>query len=65
MEVNLLTQHRIEKPYGMGGGKSGKRGEQHLIRSNGEKIELPGLATMEVNAGDSVLIETPGGGGFG
>lgn len=65
MEVNLLTQHRIEKPYGMAGGKSGKRGEQHLIRSNGEKTELPGLATIEVNAGDSVLIETPGGGGFG
>jgi 5-oxoprolinase (ATP-hydrolysing) len=65
MEVNLLTQHRIEKPYGMAGGKPGKRGEQYLIRSTGEKIELTGLATIEVNTGDSVLIETPGGGGFG
>ncbi|MBN8651148.1 MAG: hydantoinase B/oxoprolinase family protein [Cytophagales bacterium] len=65
MEVNLLTQHRTEKPYGMAGGKPGKCGKQHLIRSNGEKIELPGLATMEVNSGDSVLIETPGGGGWG
>ncbi|MBX2895345.1 MAG: hydantoinase B/oxoprolinase family protein [Cyclobacteriaceae bacterium] len=65
MEVNLLTQHRIEKPYGMAGGKPGKRGKQYLIRSTGEKIELPGLATMEVNAGDGVLIETPGGGGWG
>lgn len=65
MEVNLLTQHRIEKPYGMAGGKPGKRGEQYLILSTGEKIELTGLATIEVNNGDSVLIETPGGGGFG
>jgi len=65
MEVNLLTQHRIEKPYGMAGGKPGKRGEQYLILSTGEKIELTGLATIEVNTGDSVLIETPGGGGFG
>lgn len=65
MEVNLLTQHRKEAPYGMAGGKAGKRGEQHLIRSNGEKIELPGLTTIEVNAGDRILIETPGGGGWG
>lgn len=65
MEVNLLTQHRNEKPYGMAGGKPGKCGEQHLILTNSEKIELPGLATIEVNAGDRILIETPGGGGFG
>ena len=65
IEVNLLTQHRIEKPYGMVGGNAGKRGKQHLIRSNGEKIELPGLATIEVQAGDRVVIETPGGGGWG
>ncbi|MCE7862050.1 MAG: 5-oxoprolinase [Bacteroidetes bacterium CHB5] len=64
MEVNLLTQHRIEKPYGMAGGKPGKRGEQYLIR-NGEKIRLTGLATIEVNDGDKILIETPGGGGWG
>jgi 5-oxoprolinase (ATP-hydrolysing) len=65
MEVNLLTQHRVEKPYGMAGGKPGKCGEQYLIRSNGEKIELPGLATVQVNASDRIVIETPGGGGWG
>lgn len=65
MEVNLLTQHRIEKPYGMASGKPGKRGKQYLIRSNGGKIELQGLDTVEVNAGDKIMIETPGGGGFG
>lgn len=64
MEVNLLTQHRKVAPYGMEGGKAGKRGEQYLIR-NGEKIPLTGLATIEVNAGDKILIETPGGGGWG
>jgi 5-oxoprolinase (ATP-hydrolysing) len=65
MEVNLLTQHRIEKPYGMAGGKPGKRGKQYLIRSNGGKIELQGLATIKVNTGDRILIESPGGGGWG
>jgi len=64
MEVNLLSQHRTEAPYGMAGGNAGKRGEQFLIR-NGEKTALPGLATTKVNAGDRILIETPGGGGWG
>jgi len=64
MEVNLLTQHRKEAPYGMAGGKAGKRGEQFLIR-NGKKIRLTGLATIEVNGVDRILIETPGGGGWG
>ncbi|MBX2913902.1 MAG: hydantoinase B/oxoprolinase family protein [Cyclobacteriaceae bacterium] len=64
MEVNLLTQHCKEAPYGMKGGKAGKRGEQYLIRHR-EKIRLTGLATIEVTVGDKILIKTPGGGGWG
>ncbi|HMR55741.1 MAG TPA: hydantoinase B/oxoprolinase family protein [Cyclobacteriaceae bacterium] len=65
MEVNLLTQHRKETPYGMAGGHSGLCGQQYLIRNNGEKIQLSGLTSVEVKAGDSIAIETPGGGGWG
>jgi len=65
MEVNLLTQHRNEMPYGLGGGKPGKPGEQQLIRVSGEKIQLSGLATLDVNTGEKILIATPGGGGYG
>ncbi|MBX2899230.1 MAG: hydantoinase B/oxoprolinase family protein [Cyclobacteriaceae bacterium] len=65
MEVNLLTQHRNEMPYGAAGGSSGKCGAQYLIRSTGEKKKLPGLATIEVNGGDTIVILTPGGGGWG
>lgn len=65
MEVNLLTQHRKETPYGMAGGHSGMCGKQYLIRNNGEKIQLSGLTSVEVKAGDSIAIETPGGGGWG
>ncbi|MCL4235583.1 MAG: hydantoinase B/oxoprolinase family protein, partial [Deltaproteobacteria bacterium] len=35
-----------------------------LIRG-GERIDLPGRATVSVCAGDVIEIETPGGGGFG
>ena len=63
--LTILSQHRTELPYGMNGGKPGKAGRQVLERADGSIIELKGIETIEVKAGDRVRIETPGGGGFG
>ena len=60
LHVSLLTQHREIEPYGMDGGECGTRGKQFL---NG--IPLPGITAFVVKAGDRLLIETPGGGGYG
>jgi len=65
MEVTILGQHRVEQPYGMEGGQAGKAGEQCLVRKNGEKELLQGTDSAEARAGDRVVIETPGGGGWG
>jgi 5-oxoprolinase (ATP-hydrolysing) len=65
VEVNILSQHRIEKPYGMHGGLSGKRGNQKLITSDNKIINLGGMNSVVVNPGDKIIIQTPGGGGFG
>lgn len=65
LEINLLTQHRKEKPYGMNGGGEGKTGEQILIRRNGKKEKLKGMDSTVVNPGDRLVIKTPGGGGWG
>jgi 5-oxoprolinase (ATP-hydrolysing) len=62
--VNVLTQHRIELPYGMQGGGPGKPGSQYLIGATHRK-KLKGIDTAAVAAGESIRIETPGGGGFG
>jgi 5-oxoprolinase (ATP-hydrolysing) len=62
--VNLLTQHRLERPYGLEGGEPGKAGRQFLITGNGKK-PLHGTDSVSVAAGQSIRIETPGGGGFG
>jgi N-methylhydantoinase B/oxoprolinase/acetone carboxylase alpha subunit len=35
------------------------------LARDGEEIELPGKATLTVQAGDVLRIETPGGGGYG
>jgi 5-oxoprolinase (ATP-hydrolysing) len=65
MAVSILSQHRIEKPYGLRGGAEGKPGEQRLVRSNGTIERLAGIDGAEVLPGDRVVIETPGGGGYG
>jgi 5-oxoprolinase (ATP-hydrolysing) len=65
LDISLLTQHRIEKPYGLKGGMPGKTGEQFLLRNNGEKERLGGMDSVAVKPGDRLIIKTPGGGGWG
>jgi 5-oxoprolinase (ATP-hydrolysing) len=65
MSLSLLTQHRIEAPYGSGGGEAGARGRQVLIRATGEIEELAAVDGREVGPGDRLILETPGGGGWG
>jgi 5-oxoprolinase (ATP-hydrolysing) len=60
LQVSLLTQHRVVAPYGCEGGEPGQCGRQTL---NGE--ELPGITAFAANPGDRLVIETPGGGGWG
>ena len=65
LEVSLVTSRRNTAPFGLGGGKAGKPGENWLIRSHGERVRLDSSVQISINAGDSILIETPGGGGMG
>ena len=65
MSLSLLTQHRVEAPYGVDGGSPGERGRQRLVRATGEVEELASLDGREVGPGDRLILETPGGGGWG
>lgn len=65
LEVNLLSQHRIQEPYGMVGGSPGLTGRQRLIRRDGSQLALQGIVNLQAEAGERVIIETPGGGGWG
>jgi 5-oxoprolinase (ATP-hydrolysing) len=65
VEVNILSQHRIEKPYGLKGGQAGQVGEQQLITHAGNIKILNGMASIVAEAGDCLKILTPGGGGYG
>ncbi len=63
--LTLLMQHRKHAPYGLAGGGAGQTGEQYLIGSSGESQNLEGVASLQVDEGDRILIKTPGGGGYG
>jgi N-methylhydantoinase B len=58
--VSVVTERRARGPGGTRGGEPGAPGRNLL---NGEP--LPAKATRALAAGESVTIETPGGGGFG
>jgi N-methylhydantoinase B len=57
---SVIAERRARAPQGARGGGPGAPGRTLL---NGE--ELPAKTTRELEAGDLIRIETPGGGGFG
>ncbi|MDE0647448.1 MAG: hydantoinase B/oxoprolinase family protein [Cyanobacteria bacterium MAG IRC4_bin_6] len=65
MEVMILSNRRRIPPYGCAGGRPGAPGRNWLERSSGETITLGSCDRVQVQAGDVVVIETPGGGGYG
>ena len=65
MTATLLTGHRKVPPYGMAGGEAGKVGINIVERADGEQEDLGTTAEVALNAGDSIIIKSPGGGGYG
>jgi 5-oxoprolinase (ATP-hydrolysing) len=65
VEVSILTQHRNIAPYGMNGGGEGVKGEQFVIKANGEKVALGHSEGISLQKGDKIVMLTPGGGAFG
>ncbi|MEA5596956.1 hydantoinase B/oxoprolinase family protein [Rivularia sp. UHCC 0363] len=65
MTANILCSHRLVSPFGLNNGQPGKVGLNWVIRKDGSEEILDSTATVEMDAGDVFVIETPGGGGFG
>jgi N-methylhydantoinase B len=58
--LSLLTDRRRYGPHGLEGGEPGRVG-RNLLNDK----ELPPKVSREMQAGDLVTVETPGGGGYG
>jgi 5-oxoprolinase (ATP-hydrolysing) len=65
MTAVIVASRRAVAPFGLDGGEDGATGRQWVDRADGTRLELSGTDRAELQPGDRVTIETPGGGGFG
>lgn len=63
-EVTVISERRTVKPWAIGAAPAGTQGRNTLVRTSGERIDLGGKAHVNVQAGDTLVVETPGGGGW-
>ncbi len=62
--VSIVSERRAVPPKGIKGGENGLRGVNLLRTRNGIR-RLQHRVTLRVAPGESIIIKTPGGGGFG
>ncbi|MGF7175601.1 hydantoinase B/oxoprolinase family protein [Azospirillum doebereinerae] len=65
MTAAILANHRKVAPFGLKGGADGALGRTWIQRADGSVQELAPQDRMAVQPGDALVVETPGGGGYG
>ena len=63
--LSLISGSRLVPPLGLAAGQPGQCGFNLLLRADGSEQVLPGCCALELQPGDGLRIETPGGGGYG
>jgi N-methylhydantoinase B len=62
--VTLLAERQRVAPSGLEGGGDGAPGA-HALRHGGKSKKLAAKVTVNIEAGDEITVQTPGGGGYG
>ncbi|KAH8597264.1 Hydantoinase B/oxoprolinase-domain-containing protein [Bisporella sp. PMI_857] len=69
LSCSIVSERRVHQPFGMAGGGSAMSGKNTLLEKtqSGEEraVNIGGRKDFHIQAGDRVIIETPGGGGWG
>ncbi|MDP3676196.1 MAG: hydantoinase B/oxoprolinase family protein [Novosphingobium sp.] len=65
MQAQILANRRKLAPRGICGGGDAAPGRNWVERVDGTVEHLPATATVAMDEGDTFIIETPGGGGWG
>ena len=65
MIASVLSNNRTHAPFGLAGGMDGAKGINQLQRADGTIVDMGASDEVEVDAGDTLIIQTPGGGGYG
>lgn len=63
-EMTLLAERRKLPPYGLAGGEAGRPGIDS-IKERGTARRISAKTTVRLHPGDSLRVQTPGGGGWG
>jgi 5-oxoprolinase (ATP-hydrolysing) len=62
---SILSERRRHPPYGVQGGSPGAKGRNLLVQKDSRQIDLGGKVSRLIQAGERLIIKTPGGGGYG
>ena len=66
MQAIVVASRRNVAPHGMMGGQDGAPGRQWVERADGRIDPIPGnTGAADLAVGDVLVVETPGGGGWG
>jgi 5-oxoprolinase (ATP-hydrolysing) len=65
MDCAILSSHRRVRPHGLAGGEPGALGQTLVRRRSGRIETLKGCDQTVIEAGESVTVVTPTGGGYG
>ncbi|MCK0100395.1 hydantoinase B/oxoprolinase family protein [Qipengyuania sp. S6317L1] len=65
MRANMLANRRAVPPSGLAGGSDAQAGRNWVERADGSREELTATDSAEMGVGDTFVILTPGGGGYG
>jgi N-methylhydantoinase B len=63
--VTLSSDRRKHPPWGIAGGKPASCANNYRLLADGRRAELPSKVSFKAKAGERIVIETPGGGGYG
>lgn len=65
MTLAILSGHRVVAPPGLAGGQPGALGRSRVLRADGTTQTLGSADRVQILPGDTWVLETPGGGGYG
>ena len=65
MEAVIVASRRTVPPFGLAGGSPGAVGRQWVERAGGRIDSMTGTERVDLAPGDALVVETPGGGGYG
>jgi len=65
MSAAILSNRRRVAPFGLNRGGDAAPGRNYVVRVDGSIETLTATGVADMQAGDTFVIETPGGGGFG